>query len=105
MSTGAAQVRAALFINPLGGVAPAAAASASGISEIDAVRLKEAYRMVEELGDEIWPGFSAVPMPVVLVAGDWEYLVGWSDPLPEGFEDLGVDPRLGRGVSVLLQPR
>lgn len=68
------------------------------ISEIDAVRLAEFYRLLEAEGDDIWPGFTGVPAPVLLVTAEREFLVDWSEPAPEGFEDLGVEPRLGRVV-------
>ena len=70
-----------------------------GISGRDAVRLEAAYRLVEEAGEEIWPGFSEVPMPIVLVTEESEYLIAWDGPSPEGFVDLGVDQRFGRIVS------
>jgi hypothetical protein len=65
---------------------------------IEAVRLAEAYRLVEEVGNRIWPGFDSVPFPVLLVTDEIEYLVGWEKAAPQGFEALGVDKILRKNV-------
>ncbi len=88
------------MLGPPAGMAasPEPTASAASIAVVDAVRLSEFYRLLGAAGDDIWPGFTSVPAPVLLVTAEREFLVGWRDPVPEGFEDLGVDPRLGRTV-------
>ena len=65
---------------------------------MEAGGLAEAFRLVEERGDEIWPGFGEVPFPVLLVTEKDEFLIGWEAAVPEGFASLGVDPILQRQV-------
>jgi len=77
---------------------PAVELPAGQLAVPDAVRLAEAYRLVEEVGNEIWPGFDEVPFPVLLVTGEREYLVGWEKAAPQGFEASGVDKVLRRQV-------
>lgn len=50
--------------------------------------------MVEELGEEIWPGFSTVPFPVLLVTEEVEFLIDWDGQAPGGFTRLD-DSKLG----------
>ena len=65
----------------------------------DRVRLAEAYRLAEAIGDSIWPGWSRVPFATVLVAGGHEYFVRHPHP-PSGSTPLGRDEVLGSDVFV-----
>lgn len=58
-----------------------------------------ARELSARLGDSIWPGWSAAPDTIVLVAGDREYLLGTAPPAA-GFEPLG-----GAGAGVSARPR
>jgi hypothetical protein len=62
----------------------------------DAVRLREFYRLTQQVQDEIWPRWSQAPSPVLLVTADSEFLTHYSAP-PKGFakveEDFYVRPR------------
>ena len=69
------------------------------IPDRDRVRLAEAYRLAEAIGDSIWPGWSAVPFATVLVTGDYEYFVRHPNP-PSGCTPLGRDGLLGSDVFV-----
>ena len=57
--------------------------------------------MVDELGEKIWPGFSTVPFPVLLVTEEVEFLIDWDGQAPRGFTRFD-DGRLG---SVLYRDR
>jgi hypothetical protein len=46
----------------------------------DSVRIAEALRLENELGDRIWPGLGSTPMPMLLVADSAEFLVGQGTP-------------------------
>jgi hypothetical protein len=63
----------------------------------DRVRLAEAMRLADKLGDEIWPGWSATPMRVLLVTDSIEFLIGHSEPSAD-FARLGHDILLKREV-------
>jgi len=82
----------------LGESGPPVEGSQAQLPAIEAVRLAEAYRLVEEVGNRIWPGFDSVPFPVLLVTDEIEYLVGWEKAAPQGFEALGVDKILRKNV-------
>ena len=62
----------------------------------DAVRIEEFYRLATQIQDKVWPGWSGVPAPLLLVAQDTEFLTRYSDP-PKEFkkirEDLYARPR------------
>ena len=63
------------------------------IPDADRVRLAEAFRLNESVGDHIWPGWSKVPFAVLLVTPDYEFLVRHPKP-SEDFAPLGYDPML-----------
>ncbi len=70
---------------------------AGGPSEIDRVRLAEAFRLAEECGERVWPGWSAAPFELLLVTDDREFLLRAAER-PAGFERIGEDPRLGGAI-------
>jgi hypothetical protein len=63
----------------------------------DRVRLAEAIRLADKLGNEIWPGWSDTPMRVLLVTDSIEFLIGHSEPSAD-FAGLGYDSLLKREV-------
>ena len=63
----------------------------------DRVRIAEALRLSQRIGERVWPGWLAVPMPILLVGDSVEYLVGHPAPSPD-FTSLGRDPLLGTEV-------
>lgn len=63
----------------------------------DRVRLAEAMRLADELGDDIWPGWRRTAFPVLLVTDSVEFLIGHPEPSPE-FARLGYDSLLARDV-------
>ncbi len=54
----------------------------------DAVRLREFYRLAPEVEDAIWPHWSAVPAPLMLVTAEGEFLTHHPAP-PNDFKRIG----------------
>jgi hypothetical protein len=67
------------------------------LREIDRVRIAEAYRLADTLGDSLWKGWSDVPFVVLLVTPEREFLVGHPAPT-EDFTLLGRDELLAAEV-------
>ena len=63
----------------------------------DRVRLAEAMRVADKLGDDIWPGWRHTPFPVLLVTDSVEFLIGHSAPSAD-FARRGYDSLLAREV-------
>lgn len=82
---------------PAGASSPPAPGVAPGIPEADRVRIAEAFRISEQLGERIWPGWRGVPFAVLLVTPEREYLVRHPHPSSD-FTRLGHDPLLGADV-------
>ena len=64
---------------------------------LDRVRLAEAFRLSEKLGDALWPGWTKAPFAVLLVTRDKEFLVRHPRPTKD-FTSLGYDARLKSDV-------
>jgi len=71
----------------------AAETANSALSARHRLLLVAARDLASSLSENVWPGW-AVDMEVLLVADEWEVLLGGSR-LPAGFEDLAPDPNLG----------
>ncbi|HEY4930814.1 MAG TPA: hypothetical protein VII23_04505 [Terriglobales bacterium] len=56
----------------------------------DAVRISEFYRLAAQIQDQIWPGWSKTPAPLLLVTSDSEYLTHSADP-PKDFQRVSDD--------------
>ena len=56
----------------------------------DAVRIGEFYRLAAQIQDQIWPGWSKTPAPVLLVTTDTEYLTHYDIP-PKEFQKVGEE--------------
>jgi hypothetical protein len=63
------------------------------LSDVDRVRLAEAFRLADALGNRVWPGWDKAPFAVLLVTPKHEYLVRHPKP-SEDFILLGDDPLL-----------
>jgi hypothetical protein len=90
----------AVLMLPL--LAAPAAAQTPPLPAAERLLLAEAFRLAEELGEEIWPGWGVAPWEVLLVDADYEYLVN-SPRTPEDFEELGRDELIGG--KILARPR
>ncbi len=70
--------------------------------EADRIRLAEAFRLADQIRDEIWPGWSRVPFSVVLVTPLREYFVRHARP-PADARPIGRDALLDS--EVYARPR
>ncbi|HUQ32204.1 MAG TPA: hypothetical protein VM095_08785 [Pyrinomonadaceae bacterium] len=59
----------------------------------DRIRLAEAFRLAEKLGDRVWRGWSKAPFAVLLVTPEYEFLMHHPQPSKD-FMALGFDPLL-----------
>ena len=66
--------------------------------DADRVRIAEAFRLAAAVQDEVWPGWSAVPFPVLLVTPDEEFLAGHPHPSPDFALVCAFDSLLGGPV-------
>jgi hypothetical protein len=73
---------------PLAAQTPAA--PAAQLPADDAVRIREFYRLAAAIQDRIWPGWSAIPAPLLLVTNETEFLTHFPAP-PTGFTGVGGD--------------
>jgi len=64
----------------------------------DLVRLAEAARLADELRAEVWPGWEATSMPVLLVTAETEFLTGFPRRV-EGFAAVGHSSLLGAELA------
>ena len=72
------------------------------LPDIDRIRLAEAYRLSEVVGDRIWPGWSKTPFAVLLITPDYEFLIRHPKP-SDDFTPLGYDSLLQS--KVYYRPR
>jgi hypothetical protein len=78
------------------------AADSPALRDVDRIRLREAFRVAETVGDRLWPRWSRAPFAVLLVGRDHEFLM--RHPVPtKDFTRLGRDSTLG--VDVFARPR
>ena len=59
---------------------------------LDCIRLAEAFRVGEQLGNEVWSGWDKAPFAVLLVTPEYEFLIRHPNPssdfLPLGYDEL-----------------
>lgn len=63
----------------------------------DKVRIKEAYHLLQTVGEKIWEGWSEVPIPINFVDDEYEYLIGHPHP-EEDFVLVEKDAFLGKTI-------
>src|SRR5215216_193422 len=73
-----------------------------GLSEVDRVRLAEAFRLGDALGERVWQGWGKAPFAVLLVTPEHEFLIRHPRP-SEDFAPAGYDPLLKS--DVYFRPR
>ena len=76
---------------------PSGAQAAPRIPDADRVRIAEAFRLADALGDSVWPGWHSAPFAVLLVTPDAEFLVRHPHPSAQ-FTLVGYDSLLGGEV-------
>lgn len=65
-----------------------APAQTEKITPQDAIRVREFYRLAAQIQDQVWPGWSKAPAPLLLVTPQNEFLTHTKE-MPEGFVDAG----------------
>lgn len=73
------------------------ARQAPTLPDADRIRIAEAFRLADSLGDQLWPGWSSAPFALLLVTPDHEFLVRHPTPTPD-FTRLPDDGILGTPV-------
>jgi hypothetical protein len=63
------------------------------LSTTDRVRLAEAFRLGDKLGDQLWPDWNKAPFAVLLVTTDYEFLIRHPKPSSD-FVPVKYDPLL-----------
>lgn len=63
------------------------------LADADRVRLAEAFRLGDALGERVWEGWGKAPFAVLLVTPDYEFLMRHPAPSPD-FAPLGYDELL-----------
>ncbi len=66
------------------------AQEAPRIPEVDRIRLAEAFRLGERLGEKVWNGWGCAPFALLLVTPEHEFLVSHPNPAKD-FAALGQD--------------
>jgi len=72
------------------------------LGDADRVRIAEAFRLADLLGDQLWSGWSTAPFAVLLVTPDHEFLVRHPKATPDFTRLPGVDIL---GAPVWSRPR
>jgi hypothetical protein len=67
------------------------------LTEVDRVRLTEAFKLSESVGNEIWPNWDQAPFATLLVTPDYEFLIRHAQPSPD-FALIGNDSLLKSDV-------
>jgi len=67
------------------------------IPPTDRIRLAEAFKLADEIGDRVWPNWSKAPFAVLLVTSDHEFLVRHPKP-SSSFVKVGYDTLLKSDV-------
>jgi hypothetical protein len=81
------------------GRAEAAPAQAEGMSRQQLLVLREAFQLVNTVGNEVWPGWARAPLTVVIIEGDYEYMVNSpSDWDPAGGFELIEQRFIGQPI-------
>jgi hypothetical protein len=71
-------------------LAQAQSQPAAQISPTDATRINEFYRLAPVIEDKVWPDWSKVPAPLLLVTNNAEFLTHHPDP-PRSFTKISDD--------------
>jgi hypothetical protein len=78
---------------------PTTAQSRPQLAADDRIRIAEAFRLGDAIGDSIWPGWTTAPFAVLLVTPDREFLIRHPRPSAD-FVRIGYDSLLGSEVLV-----
>ena len=67
------------------------------VAEVDRIRLAEAFRLAESLGDRVWKDWDKAPFAVLFVTPEYEFLIRHPRPSKD-FTLVGYDPMLRSDV-------
>jgi hypothetical protein len=73
--------------------APLVRAEPPAIAAVDRVRIAEAFRLADAVGNKVWPAWDKAPFAVLLVTADHEFLIRHPKPSSD-FTELGHDDML-----------
>lgn len=76
---------------------------APALAETDRVRIVEAFRLADTIGDRIWPDWSKAPFAILLITSDYEFLIRHDRP-SDDFTALG-DKESIAGHKVFFRAR
>ena len=82
--------------------APPEPPAPAAIPTADRIRIAEAFRLADAIGDAIWPGWARVPFALVLVTPETEFFIRHPSP-PADARRIGRDALLGS--EVFARPR
>jgi hypothetical protein len=68
----------------------------------DRIRLAEAFRLADAIGDQIWPAWTSAPFAILLITPEREFLLRHPRPSPD-FTRVGYDSLLQ--TDVFVRPR
>jgi hypothetical protein len=63
----------------------------------DRIRIAEAFNIAEKYCDEVWPGWGEVPLSLIFLTKDHEFLIHHPNPTPD-FQSIGYDSLLNAEV-------
>jgi hypothetical protein len=75
------------------------ASTPTSLGDLDRIRFAEAFRLVDAIGNRIWPDWDKAPFAVLLVTPDHEFLIRHPKPTDD-FTALGEDVLLKQKVFV-----
>lgn len=71
------------------------------LSEAEKARLAEFFRVRQQLGDAVWPGWGTADIPVIVYNEAYAFLVGYPDP-PEGWVKVPQNELRGGSWELIL---
>lgn len=75
---------------------PEHSASIEVLSAADKTRLVETQHLIQNLGDEVWPGWGQTDIPMIVYNEEYAFLIGFPNP-PEGWVKVPADIQRGQG--------
>ncbi len=91
------KIRSIALLGPLMLVSAVDAQTPPTLPDIDRIRIAEAFRLGDALGNRVWPDWDKAPFAVLLVTPEHEFLIGHPKP-SEDFTLLGEDAVLKQNV-------
>src|SRR5262245_57252485 len=73
--------------------APAASPQAPALPDVDRIRIAEAFRLAEAVGNRVWRDWDKAPFAVLLITAEHEFLVRHPKPSSD-FTLIGEDALL-----------